>query len=118
MQIGMQYQPNQSVALPSTQRNPQISQSLSNFDLKKEDPRQGNNQQSVPQHDICRILWKCPFIQSKCTPNDWQSMLGLMQTDDSELALERIFRQYPKKALGLFRIYEWIQKDTPPINNK
>jgi hypothetical protein len=44
-------------------------------------------------------------------------MLGLMQTDDSELALEKIRRQYPKKALGLFRIYEWIQKEKP-LNNK
>jgi hypothetical protein len=47
-------------------------------------------------------------------------MLGLMQTDDSELNLEKIQRIYPKKALGLFRIYEWIQKENPnPIlNNK
>lgn len=44
-------------------------------------------------------------------------MLGLMQTDDSEFALEKIRRQYPKKALGLFRIYEWIQKEKPQ-NNK
>lgn len=44
-------------------------------------------------------------------------MLGLVQTDDSELALEKISRQHPKKALGLFRIYEWIQKEKP-INNK
>lgn len=47
-------------------------------------------------------------------------MLVLMQTDDSELTLEKIFRQYSKKALGLFRIYEWIQKENPNplLNNK
>jgi len=47
-------------------------------------------------------------------------MLGLMQTDDSELNLEKIQRIYPKKALGLFRIYEWIQKENPNqiLNNK
>lgn len=38
-------------------------------------------------------------------------MLGLMQTDDSEFFLAKISKNYPKKALGLFRIYEWMLKE-------
>jgi hypothetical protein len=38
-------------------------------------------------------------------------MLGLMQTDDSEFFLAKISKNYPKKAVGLFRIYEWMLKE-------
>jgi len=35
-------------------------------------------------------------------------MLSLIKVADNELNLKNIAKNYPKKAIGLFRIYEWL----------